>query len=381
MATISSSVRADTTTTQVDVTIQSDQIIADPVTYVQGTTVSAEILARAGLSADLPFVAGRIVSSSSSSGVYTYVLIVTYGADPAGVTHATTGHTHDATTVDLDLTDIYQNGPTLTLDAAYGPMIVSAADDASVDYVRVRTDTATTSRDLFRIMQGSIARFGTHVEFYADATYDVGTPDDGATLRRPRDVRLSRDLYVGQNVTSLGYGSFASYVLGTHTRYTPQTSNPDNTPGTRHTYVNSVDNSFRFWDGASENILSGGSGTSSDTVGLYDCAGGISVGDAVRCTSIDTVVAANATTLGGNTIAGIVVDKPSATTCSVKYLGETGAVFGGALTPGAEYYVDRIDGGITDSLAAHTIGDTDLSVGFAKDTSTLVVRIGWPSVR
>ena len=179
----------------------------------------------------------------------------------------------------------------------------------------------------------------------------------------------------------MGYGDFTSYVLAQYSRYTAQATNPDNTPANRHVYVNSTDDSLRYWDGSSDIIISGGSGTSGDTVGLYSCAAGIVIGNAVVCTSADTVVAANAGTLAGGTIAGIVVNKPTATICSVKYLGETGAVFGGGLTPGNEYFLAKTDGGITDNTTTFTEGDTDLSVGFAKDSDTLLVRIGFPSIR
>jgi len=94
-----------------------------------------------------------------------------------------------------------------------------------------------------------------------------------------------------------------------------------------------------------------------------------------------TVVQANATTLAGADITGIVTNKPDATTADVKYAGETGSIFAGALTSGATYYVARAAGVITSSLAGFVTGDTQTVVGFAKDTNTLVVRIGEPFIR
>jgi len=377
MSDLTASVRTTGTTTQVDVVIPSTSVIADPVLYVQGATVQAEILARAGLDADLDFVSAVVVASASLAGIYYYTLIVTYGDTPVG----TTTHTHDATTVPLTLQDTYDAGPAIVLDSTLGPVVLSHTDDSSVDYLRIKTNTSTTPRDVLWVQQAGIVRHGAHQEFFTDATYDIGTPDGGTTLRRPRDIRLSRDLYAGGNAAVVGYGDFTSYVLAQYSRYTAQATNPDNTPANRHVYVNSTDDSLRYWDGSSDIIISGGSGTSGDTVGLYSCAAGIVIGNAVVCTSADTVVAANAGTLAGGTIAGIVVNKPTATICSVKYLGETGAVFGGGLTPGNEYFLAKTDGGITDNTTTFTEGDTDLSVGFAKDSDTLLVRIGFPSIR
>lgn len=378
MATITATQRATGGTTQVDVTVQSGTAIADPEAFVAADPYPATILARAGLSAELDFLDADSQSSTSLGGIYYYDLIVTFGDLPAG----TTTHTHDHTTVTFPLQQAYNDGPTVTLSSTYGPVKLQAADDASVDYLRIQTDTSTTTRDLLHLYQGSILRLGAHQEFFADATYDIGTPDAGVTDRRPRDIRLSRDLWAGRNLEVTGYGSFDSYVIDTHHRFTAQSSNPDNTAATRHVYVNSGDNSLRFWDGSSDNIISGGAGTSGDTVGLWTCPAGVSVGDVVVPTTPAAVAKANATTLAGSMIAGVVVDKPTATTASVKYIGETGAVFAGALTTGETYYLSKVDGGInTYAAVGFVTDDTEIAVGFAKDSDTLVIRIGQPKIK
>lgn len=382
MATITATTRAGSTTTQLDVTVTSSTAIVDPVAYVQQDAVSAEILARAGLDSSLEFVSAVVTSSSSSGGTYTYVLIVTYGDDPTTLTTASTSHTHDTTTVDQSLTDAYKDGTTISLDSTYGPVGISASDDSSVDYLRVKTDTATTPRDLLYLKQSSILRLGAHAEFYEDNTYDIGTPDAGVTLYRPRDLRIGRNFFSGGDATVTGYGSYGSYVLGTHHRFAAQGSNPDATAATRHIYVSSVDDSLRYWDGSSEIIMASGAGTSGDTVGQYTCPAGVAVGDVVVSSGGDYAVKANATTIAGNTVAGIVVDKPDATTANVKYSGETGAIFGGALVTGKTYYLGRTDGAVTDdpTVFVSGSGDTQIELGFAKNTNTLVIRIGEPSV-
>ena len=371
MADITSTTRASTGTVQVDVTLTSGTVIADPVAYVTISANSALILAGAGLDATLPFVGATLQSSTVVGGIYTYELISVYGDVPSTVTT----HTHDHTTTAMPWGQTYRDGVELVVDSALGPPIISYTDDTTVDYLRIKTDTATTPRDLFWVKQGSVIRIGAHTEYYLDATYDLGTPDAGVTLRRPRDVRLSRDIYAGRNAIITGYGSYSSYVLGTHHRFTGQATNPDNTAGTRHVYVRSTDDTLRYWNGSSDLAISP-AGASGDTVGQYTCAAGVAIGEVVVCSGVDTVVEANATTLVGGPVAGIVVNKPDATTANVKYLGETGAIFAGALTPGNEYFLARTAGGITDSLAGFTTGDTQVSLGFAKNTNTLVTRIG-----
>ena len=375
MATIAAAIRASTGTVQVDVTLTSGTAISDPVAYVTLTANSALILAGAGLDAALPFVGATLQSSVLSGGIYTYELIVVYGDTPA----VTTTHAHDHTTVTMPWGQTYRDGVELVVDSTLGPPIISYTDDTTVDYLRVKTDTATTARDLFWLKQGSILRLGVHTEYYLDATYDVGTPDAGVTLRRPRDVRASRDIYAGRNAVITGYGSYSSYVLGTHHRFTAQAANPDSTSATRHMYVRSTDDTLRYWNGSSDLAISP-AGASGDTVGQYVCPAGVAVGDVVVSSGAGTVVQANATTLAGADIAGIVTNKPDATTADVKYAGETGSIFAGALTSGATYYVARAAGVITSSLAGFATGDTQTAVGFAKDTNTLVVRIGEPFI-
>ncbi len=370
MATITAVVHATSETTQVDVTITSTTVISDPVAYVQTSLVAVEILARAGLSADLTFVSATIQSTTTISTTYYYNLLVVYGDTPTN----TTTHTHDYTTLTFPLRESYRDGTTIDLDATLGPVAITAANDTTVDYLRVRTDLGTTARDIFYIQQGSIVRWGGHHEYYLDATYDIGTPDAGVTLRRPRDLWLSRDVQAGRNAVVTGSGTFGTYVVGTHYRFTGQAVNPDTTPTNQHLYVNSTDASLRYWDGSSETTLV--AGTTSDTTGLFDCPAGVVVGEVVYIIGVDYVVQASASTLAGNTVAGVVVSKPTATTANVKYAGEASVFVG--LNPGALYFLSRTTGAITTDVSAFITGDTMITVGVAKNTTTLVVRIGEP---
>jgi hypothetical protein len=371
---ITAIIAATSTTVQVTVRLGTRSVIADPATYVSAESVYSEILSRAGLDEDLDFIGAELVTSSTIGSYYIYTLTVTFGDAP----ESTLGHTHDYSTLTFPLRESYRDGPEIDLDSSLGPVIISYDDDTSVDYLRIKTDTATTARDLLYLYQGSILRLGTHLEFFADNTYDVGTPDAGVTLRRPRDLRIGRNLYAGGNATLVGYGSFGSYLLSTYNQFTAQAANPDTGAGIRHIYVNSTDDSIRYWDGTSETILSGGAGASGDTVGLYNCPAGVVIGDAVYVTGANTVGQADAGTLAGNPIVGIVVSKPTAVTCAVKYTGEA-AVFAG-LSSGKYYYVQKgVPGGIIDTVAGiNAEGDTQVRVGFAKNATTLAVRVGDP---
>ena len=66
------------------------------------------------------------------------------------------------------------------------------------------------------------------------------------------------------------------------------------------------------------------------------------------------------------------VDKPTSTSCSIRFIGEAAAFSG--LTPGAPYYLG-VDGAITDTpvVAGSTLHQF---VGVAKNSSTLVFERG-----
>jgi hypothetical protein len=364
---ITSSVKTTSQQWAVTVVLTSYDVIADPAGYVTGSTdVQAEILSRAGLDADVVFIAAALESSTIVGLKRQYSLTVTYGdALTAG------GHTHGCSTVTYPLQCGYDTGPSIALDATLGPLVLSRPTTADMTFFQAKYGTT----DLFKLSNTGI-KIGGHTEFSPDATYDLGTPDDGVSLRRPRDARFSRDLYVGQNGRFGGFGIFAGYTRAQYSSLAPQAVNPSTDASVRHVYNNSVDNSLHYWDGAVDHIIGASSG--SDTVGTWNCDAGVAQYDVVFCDGADHVNRASAISLAGRGIVGICISKLSATSALVRYSGEiTG--FGG-LMPGASYYVSTAAGGLTSNISGFLPGYTIVQVGIAKNTTTLVYQPGDPDI-
>jgi hypothetical protein len=361
--TITTIIRSSAQQWRCAVTLESYTVISDPVAYITASaTVQAEVIALAGLDADLVFVAAALESAGQVGTLRQYRLLVTFGAA------LTSGsHTHGCETVEYPLQCGYNAGPTVDLDATLGPVVLQRPTTADIIMLRVKAGAT----DLFRVGLGTVTRFGTHAEFSPDATYDIGTSDGGGTLLRPRDLRVGRDLYAVGNGRVGGFGIFGSYVRGSYHVFAPQAVNPSADATVRHVYVNSVDSTLRYWNGAVEQIL--GTTSGSDTLGIWDCPGGLTVGQVVYCTGVDNYVdAADASTLAGRQPLGICVAKPDAGHATVRYVGEI-ALFGG-LVAGAAYFVARgAPGTITRSLVGFVAGDTLATLGVAKNATTLTL--------
>jgi hypothetical protein len=367
--TITSSVQTELQQWHCSVVLTAQSAIVDPAGYVSGSaTVQAEILAKAGLDADLVYVATTLTSTATIGYTYQYYLTVVFGS--SALTGG--GHTHDCDTVDYPLQCGYTAGPTVNLDATLGAVIFKRPTTPDITMFAVQAGT----NNLFRVGPGTEIRFGGHFDFYPDATYDVGTVDAGVTLHRPRDVRISRDLYAGGIGQFGSYGSFGGYVQATHDRLVAQAVNPTTDAAVRHLYVNSVDNSLRWWDGTTEHIIGVASG--SDTVGLWNCSTLVQERDIVFCDAADHVDRASAATLTGRTVVGICAAKLSSTTALIRYSGETTGYTG--LMPGAAYYVGVGAGTMQQGIGGFIEGYTVVRVGTAKNTTTLVQFNGEPRV-
>lgn len=365
--TITSSVQSDSQQWRLAVVLMAQTAIVDPTGYVAtSTTVQAEILAKAGLDEDLVYVSTVLVSTSSVGMQYQYHLTVTFGAS----TMVGGGHVHDCDTIEYPLQCGYAAGPTIDLDDILGAVILRRPLTADIAMFAIQANT----NNLLRVGPGNEIRFGAHQEFYPDNTYDVGTVDAGVTLRRPRDIRASRDLYAGGSGQFGGFGSFASYVLATHERFTAQAVNPSTGATVRHVYVNSVDNALHYWDGAVDHVI--GTPAGSDTVGTWTCDTLVTQYDVVVCDAANHVTRAHASILAGRRPVGICVAKIDATTARVQYIGEVAGWVG--LTPGATYFVAAASGAITADTTTLAITDSVVSVGVAKSTTTLVFQPGSP---
>lgn len=350
---------------QVTTTLTTESSIADPVAYVAQATVYAEILSSAGLASTLTYVSASLVSSSLIAGTRTYTLTVIFDNSPT----TATGHSHNYNTITFPLRESYRDGPEIDLDSTLGPVIISSTTN-TIDFFRIRKSTT----DYFYIQQTGVSRFGGHMEFYADATHDIGTPDGGVTSRRPRDLLLSRNLTAGGNAAVTGYGTFGSYVLDTHHRFTAQATNPSNDAAVRHLYWNSGDNTLRLWDGAVETII-GGVGVNPN-LGTFTCLASVAVGEAVVISAADTVAEGIAT--NPDRVVGICVNKPNATTAQVQFSGEVSVMAG--LTPNNNYYLSpTVAGALTNNPGAFGAGTHRQFVGVAKNATTLVLRTEIPT--
>jgi hypothetical protein len=369
LLTLESAIRSSSEVTQIDVTLSSYSVISDPVAYVQQLSVFADILANAGLDEDLLFISASLESTSSIGSIKYYSVLVTVSDS----TSTTVGsHTHDYSTVDLPLQRAYEDGPSIVLTSALGAIRISYTDALTTDFLRITADTT----DLLYVHTDgsqSLVRMGTHQEFYPDATFDLGTPDEGVTPLRPRDVRLSRDLYCGRNSLVTGYGDFTSYTKSRNHMLVAQAANPDSSASSRHVYVNSTDDSLRYWDGTGETLI-GGTATTSVVIDV-NCNSAVSVRDVVWFVGANLVDRASASTLTGKRAVGVCVEKPSATTAKVLLVGEISGY--ATLTSGSEYFVDTAVGALTnDPVADLSTGNTQQYIGIAKTSDILVVNPG-----
>ena len=111
-----------------------------------------------------------------------------------------------------------------------------------------------------------------------------------------------------------------------------------------------------------------GSSTSVSPPQTYACAVGVIPGDAVYVSAANTVAKASA--IGPSTLPaiGIVLSKPTTTTCKLITDGSIDGYTG--LTPGATYYVSDTPGQIST-----TPGTNEQEVGVAYNTTTLIIEM------
>jgi hypothetical protein len=348
---------------RLNVTLTSIDIIPDPVAYVSQPKVWLQVLAIAGLPT-LLFIGAKLLEEGFIGLERYYVLDMEFDE-----THVTaTGHQHDRATLFLPLRESYRDGPYIDVDSTLGPVDIWSASD-TIEYLRVRRQDGD---DYLRVREDGEIKLGNDVTFLRDCEFDIGSHDDGATLRRPRDIYLCRDLLVGRNIEAQGYGEFGSYVQGTNYEFTQQVVNPDTNPAKRHIYWNSGDNTLRAWDGSVEFVI-GGVSPVGPLTGTYNCPPAVSIGDAVSIVGGNTVDKADATILGLRPVIGIVVLKPVATTCVVQLYGEV-AVFSGSLVPDQLYFLSQVPGTITNNTSGFNTGDTVQLVGVSKSSSVLTLR-------
>lgn len=108
-------------------------------------------------------------------------------------------------------------------------------------------------------------------------------------------------------------------------------------------------------------------------VETFNCPMTVNVRDAVYLSAADTVDKADATTEPTMPCVGVVYSKPTATTCVVVMAGSIGGFVG--LTVGATYYVNTTAGAITNNVGGFPLLSVVQSVGYARNTTTLIVNV------
>jgi hypothetical protein len=105
----------------------------------------------------------------------------------------------------------------------------------------------------------------------------------------------------------------------------------------------------------------------------WNCTAGESVLDVVYQSASSTVRQANATSTLTMPAVGIIIAKPTATTCIIARSGEVPGF--GSLTADRAYYVDTTNGAIT-STPPNAGNNVVQVVGYAKTNDILVVELG-----
>ena len=113
--------------------------------------------------------------------------------------------------------------------------------------------------------------------------------------------------------------------------------------------------------------------------GEWNCTVTEQVGDAVFESAANTARQANANSNATMPVIGIVIQKPTATTCIIARSGEVSA-FAAPLIVGQEYYASTTPGQITTTVPTAS-GHVVQYIGYARNTSTLVVQMRAPTVR
>lgn len=111
----------------------------------------------------------------------------------------------------------------------------------------------------------------------------------------------------------------------------------------------------------------------SGNTGVYGTDSFTLVNHAVFLSAPDSALRADADDATKQPLIGFVQSKPSPTQAVVQYSGELSGFSG--LTPNATYFLSTTPGQITDNVSGYPIGAIVQKVGFAKDSTTLVIMV------
>lgn len=107
--------------------------------------------------------------------------------------------------------------------------------------------------------------------------------------------------------------------------------------------------------------------------GSYTTDASVQVLDVVYLSGPDTVAQSDADDPGKQPVIGFVQAKSSTTQATVQYNGEISGFIG--LIPNATYFLSQVPGQITNNVDAYPLGAVVQKVGFAKDSTTLVIMV------
>ena len=112
--------------------------------------------------------------------------------------------------------------------------------------------------------------------------------------------------------------------------------------------------------------------------GLWSCTVTEQVGDAVFENVANAVRQSNASSTATMPIIGVIISKPTPVTCVIARSGEV--IVPGPLTVGQEYYASTTPGQLT-ATPPTLSGQISQYVGYARNTTTLVVQLGVPTIK
>jgi hypothetical protein len=139
-----------------------------------------------------------------------------------------------------------------------------------------------------------------------------------------------------------------------------------------HVFVTDVQKLYRLLPGGVWDEIPFGGSSVDPTKGTFACPGTVNVRDAVYSSAEDTVDQAEADNTKVPCV-GFVYARPGALAATVQYSGELTGFTG--LVTGSTYYVGLTPGAITDDVSAYPMGSVVQEVGWARNSTTLVIVI------
>lgn len=124
---------------------------------------------------------------------------------------------------------------------------------------------------------------------------------------------------------------------------------------------------------------SGGGGTADNVLENALCNATVYVGAAVRMSG-STVVNAQANAIANSRVIGIVIAKPTATTCDIQMCGVTTAVLAG-LSIGSYYFLSDATAGLITTVVPTAASSVVINIGQPRSSTIFFVQLTTPIIR